>query len=502
MPRPVGPTEAPRAPARPSLGVGRPPCGGGGGRPLYGVAAGVSAARGLGAALALGLGGACTPPTPAPAPEFFDPGAPITVQDVRRGYVDLGRTVTLSDLVVTVGRTPGGRDLWLSAPEGGEYAGLRVFLNSPRPELMPRAGQRMSLQGTVGSRAGHILLLMEEYHLAAVGGEGSVPASRIGPSVDYGPWIDGVVVLDEAEVTDCGDAAGLQVLDLGDGAPIALDGLAAGLRVEAGELRAGLGGVLQATTDAVRLRARAPEDAGEVVNLGEGAGCSLELWGLAAAPRDGWARAEGLVVSAVDPAGAFATVQPVGGGPGLRLSAGAPARLSDWIADGSLAEGAVVDLGGLLTRPRGRPELQLLRADDLRRVGEASPVAWPLEALLAALRPAEAAPDTASPDTAAPDTAPPESAAADTGAPLAPGPSSSARAAADGALVQLGPLVTGPLIGPARVGTTLGLPIDGRLMGEDPPERAVLGDVIGVLQADLIDEALFLRRPADAVAPP
>ena len=503
MPRLVGPAEAPRLAARPSMGRGRP---------LYGVARGLSALRVAGWVAALGTAG-CAPPTPAPVPEFFDPGAPITVQDVRRGFVELGRTVTLNDLVVTLGRAPGGRDLWLSAPEGGEYAGLRVFLNSPRPELLPRTGQRMSLQGTVGSRAGHILLLMEEYHLAAVGGEGSVAPSRIGPVADYGPWVDGLVEIDEAQVLDCGDAAGLQALQVGQGAPLSFDGWSAGVALEAGEGRAGLSGLLQATNTAVRLRARSVEDSGQQTHPAEGAGCVADPWGLALHPREGWARAEGLVVSAVDRGAEAAYLQPAGGGPGLRLRAAPPLSIAALIEAGTLVEGAVVDVEGVLQRPGGLPELLLLQAEALRRTGEAAPTPWPLAALLRAIedRRGAEAPDTASPDTASPDTASPDTASPDTASPEPEAPSGPAlprSAPAHAALVSLGPLVTGPAIGRWRVGTTLGLPLDGRIPAADPPARAVLNDVIGVMQADLLDEALLLRRideaslaPAPAPAP-
>jgi hypothetical protein len=303
--------------------------------------------------LALGLLLGCTPPTPAGEAQFFGADRPVTVFDVRSGLVESGRVVGLTNLVVTVPRAPGGRDLWVQAPEGGAYGGLRLYLNSPRPELQPARGAVLNLVGTVGSRAGHTVLLVDETQGVREVGVGEAAPNRIGPLADYGPWIDSLVELD-ATVAGCGDAAGLQPLDLGArSAPLVLDPVRAGLRLGAGAQRAGLRGVLQATSGLTRLASQVAEDGGEDAAVGDSgaaadpaAGCAADLWSLRAAPREGWAQLDDLVLSAVGAGEAWA--QPAGGGPGLRLRAEDPAALQGAVV------GEALTAWGLLVRAPGR----------------------------------------------------------------------------------------------------------------------------------------------------
>jgi len=490
-------------PLYPQVAAPRRPTGEPGPRPYVG------GARASGA-LALGLLLGCTPPTPAGEPQFFGADRPVTVFDVRSGLVEAGRVVGLSGLVVTVPRAPGGRDLWVQAPEGGAYGGLRLYLNSPRPELQPARGALLSVVGTVGSRAGHTVLIVDETQPVREVGVGEAAPNRVGPLADYGPWIDSLVELD-ATVAGCGDAAGLQPLDLGArSAPLVLDPVRAGLRLGAGAQRAGLRGVLQATSGLTRLAPQVAEDGGQNTTAGEAdpgvdpaAGCAADLWSLRAAPRAGWVQLDDLVLSAVGAGEAWA--QPAGGGPGLRLTAEDPAAL-----DGALV-GEALSAWGLLSAPRGVAELRLLRAADRSPTGTAASVAWTLEALAADPRLAGVVDggdsgDSGAPDSGLGDSGLADSGLADSGAPdggsTAGGAAAVPLAWASGALLQLGPLVTTAERAPGRVNSTAGLPIDTRLYGGAAPARQALLSVVGVLDVDLAEAALLPRGPADLVVQP
>jgi hypothetical protein len=331
-------------PLYPQVAAPRRPTGEPGPRPYVG---GARASGGWALGLLLG----CTPPTPAGEPQFFGADRPVTVFDVRSGLVEAGRVVGLSGLVVTVPRAPGGRYLWVQAPEGGAYGGLRLYLNSPRPELQPPRGAVLNLVGTVGSRAGHTVLIVDETQGVREVGVGEARPNRIGPLADYGPWIDSLVELD-ATVAGCGDAAGLQPLDLGArSAPLVLDPVRAGLRLGAGAQRTGLRGVLQATSALTRLAPQGAEDGGQDAAVGDSGaaadprvGCAADLWSLRSAPREGWAQLDDLVLSAVGAGEAWA--QPAGGGPGLRLTAEDAAALQGAAANlqQDPAQAAVIDL--------------------------------------------------------------------------------------------------------------------------------------------------------------
>ena len=424
----------------------------------------------------------CTPPTPAGDASFFGQDRPITVQDVRSGLIEAGRTITLYDLVVTVPRLAGGRDLWLQDPAGGAYGGLRVYFTSPRPELQPARGALLNLVGTVGSRAGHIVLIVEESHAVVTIGSATAAVNPIGPMADFGPWIDSLVSVD-ATVVGCGDAAGTQPLDVGaQSAPVQLDPTRAGLRLGAGAARQGLRGVLQGLSEQTRLMPLDAADAGVAVDpaLDPAAGCAADAWSLRAAPRDGWVQLDDAVVTAVGEGGLW--LQPLGGGPGLRMLAaggGAPPSIGDRVGAWALA-----------SAPLGVTELRLLRPDDLWPLGAAAPEAWTLDALGADPRLAgvvDPAPDGGSPDSGVPDSGSPEGAA------------SPALAWASGALVQLGPLQTGSTAAAGRVETSVGVPIDTRLYGGAPPTDAALDRVVGVLDVSRVDSALLPRSAADIV---
>jgi len=226
--------------------------------------------------------------------------------------------VLLEGVVAGLSRQPGEDWLIVQDPAGGEYAGLEVHLNHALSTLEVTANDVLTIEGTIRSLNGRMILTVDSPDAITITGRTEVTVSYPGPVADWEPYNGVVVAPGPATLLDCGETAGHITTDL----DLAVDftHLDTPVVVGQGLISEGLQGVLHGFNEAWLLSLRSEDELGVEPPQD---GCPITVTDARDTEHLGRFVAQDVVVTGVQPDGTRAFVQDPGGGAraGLELSA-------------------------------------------------------------------------------------------------------------------------------------------------------------------------------------